>query len=242
MTLLSVERIKLFSTKSPYWCLASVFAAALLFALLFGTLDGAQNATTFLSQTGLQIGTTVFMVMAALAVTTEYRFGNDPGVVPGRTQAGLRVDRQDPGADRSRRCRGCGVVVRGLLPDQGAGRESDTDPADAVQRRRLADGARLRGVVPDRRGDRHRGRVDDPSVCGSDRPAAGLAVAGGEPGPADPQGRDQPPQLAAVPGGGAIRRPSAGHRSQRPAAHPGNAPTAIQGLLVFAATALWCSG
>src|SRR6185312_4120797 len=75
MTLLSVERIKLFSTKSPYWCLASIFAAALLFALLFGTLNGAQNASTFLSQTGLQIGMTVFMVMAALAITTEYRFG-----------------------------------------------------------------------------------------------------------------------------------------------------------------------
>ena len=74
MTLLSVERIKLFSTKSPYWCLASIFAAALLFALLFGTLNGAQNASTFLSQTGLQIGMTVFMVMAALAITTEYRF------------------------------------------------------------------------------------------------------------------------------------------------------------------------
>ena len=74
MTLLSVERIKLFSTKSPYWCLASIFAAALLFALLFGTLNGAQNASTFLSQTGLQIGMTVFMVMATLAITTEYRF------------------------------------------------------------------------------------------------------------------------------------------------------------------------
>jgi ABC-2 type transport system permease protein len=75
MTLLSVERIKLFSTKSPYWCLASILAAALLFALLFGTLNGAQNASTFLSQSGLQIGLTVFMVLSALAITTEYRFG-----------------------------------------------------------------------------------------------------------------------------------------------------------------------
>jgi ABC-2 type transport system permease protein len=75
MTLLSVERIKLFSTRSPYWCLASILAAALLFALLMGTIEGGRQATTYLSQTGLQIGMIVFMVLAALAVTTEYRFG-----------------------------------------------------------------------------------------------------------------------------------------------------------------------
>ena len=74
MTLLSVERIKLFSTKSPYWCLASILGAALLFALLLGTLNGSQDASTFLSQSGMQIGLTVFMVMSALAITTEYRF------------------------------------------------------------------------------------------------------------------------------------------------------------------------
>lgn len=74
MTLLSVERIKLFSTKSPYWCLAGILAASLLFALLMGTVDGGRNASTFLSQTGLQIGLPVFMVLAALAITTEYRF------------------------------------------------------------------------------------------------------------------------------------------------------------------------
>jgi ABC-2 type transport system permease protein len=75
MTLLSVERIKLFSTKSPYWCLASILAAALLFALLMGTVEGGKNASTFLSQAGMQIGMSVFMVLSALAITTEYRFG-----------------------------------------------------------------------------------------------------------------------------------------------------------------------
>lgn len=77
MTLLSVERIKLFSTRSPYWCLGAVLAAALLFALLMGlvTVDGHQYATPATSQAGLQLGMMVFMVLATLAITTEYRFG-----------------------------------------------------------------------------------------------------------------------------------------------------------------------
>jgi ABC-2 type transport system permease protein len=76
MKLLAVERIKLFSTRSPYWCLAVVFAAALAFALLMGlvTVDGRQFASTGTSQAGMQLGMTVFMVLAALSVTTEYRF------------------------------------------------------------------------------------------------------------------------------------------------------------------------
>ena len=32
MTLLNVERIKLFTTRSPYWCLIAIVAAALGFA------------------------------------------------------------------------------------------------------------------------------------------------------------------------------------------------------------------
>ena len=78
MTLLAVERIKLFSTRSPYWCLALVLATALLFALLMGLItdsDGHQSASTASSQVGLEIGMMVFMVLAALAMTTEYRFG-----------------------------------------------------------------------------------------------------------------------------------------------------------------------
>jgi ABC-2 type transport system permease protein len=75
MTLLSVERIKLFSTRSPYWCLASILAAALLFGLLMGLVDNGQQATIYTSQVGLQLGMMIFMVLAALAMTTEYRFG-----------------------------------------------------------------------------------------------------------------------------------------------------------------------
>lgn len=75
MTQLVVERIKLFSTRSPYWCLALVLAVALMFGLIFGLADGGQQASPFTSQFGLQFGMMVFMVLAALAMTTEYRFG-----------------------------------------------------------------------------------------------------------------------------------------------------------------------
>src|SRR5699024_2467376 len=45
MTLLAVERIKLFSTRSPYWCLGIILAVALLFALLMGLVDGGSGAS-----------------------------------------------------------------------------------------------------------------------------------------------------------------------------------------------------
>lgn len=77
MKLLVAERIKLFSTRSPYWCLAAILASALLFALLMSliTVNGHQFASTGTSQAGMQLGMMVFMVLAALTVTTEYRFG-----------------------------------------------------------------------------------------------------------------------------------------------------------------------
>ncbi len=56
MKLLAVERIKLFSTRSPYWCLALIFVAALAFALLMGlvTENGRQFASTGTSQAGIE--------------------------------------------------------------------------------------------------------------------------------------------------------------------------------------------
>lgn len=74
MSLINVERIKLFSTRSPYWCLGSILVAALLFALLFGLVERGSQATPSLALRGVGLGETVFMVLAALAVTTEYRF------------------------------------------------------------------------------------------------------------------------------------------------------------------------
>jgi ABC-2 type transport system permease protein len=75
---IAVERIKLFSTRSPWWCMivAAVLAIGLA-ALATGFLKGAdeQRATILITQGGAQLSQMVMMVMAALAVTTEYRFG-----------------------------------------------------------------------------------------------------------------------------------------------------------------------
>jgi ABC-2 type transport system permease protein len=79
MTLINVERIKLFTTRSPYWCLALILLASVGFALIFGLADGGQEASVYTSQVGQQIGLSVFMVLAVLAVTTEYRFGTIRG-------------------------------------------------------------------------------------------------------------------------------------------------------------------
>jgi ABC-2 type transport system permease protein len=75
MTLLNVERIKLFSTRSPYWCLVAIAVAALGFATLFGLVDEGRAAIPYLILRGTNLGMSIFMVLAALAVTTEYRFG-----------------------------------------------------------------------------------------------------------------------------------------------------------------------
>jgi ABC-2 type transport system permease protein len=78
MSVIQVERIKLFTTRSPWWCM--VVAAVLtigLAALATGFLKPAEEpqATIFITQGGAQFSQMVMMVMAALAVTTEYRFG-----------------------------------------------------------------------------------------------------------------------------------------------------------------------
>lgn len=75
MTLVNVERIKLFSTRSPYWCLVAIAAVALLFALLIALVDNGSAAIPALALQGVNLGMYVFMVLAALTVTTEYRFG-----------------------------------------------------------------------------------------------------------------------------------------------------------------------
>lgn len=77
MSLIAVERIKLFSTRSPWWCMivAAVLAIGLA-ALSTGFATGADEArvTPLMTQFGVQLGQMVMMVMATLAVTTEYRF------------------------------------------------------------------------------------------------------------------------------------------------------------------------
>jgi ABC-2 type transport system permease protein len=91
MTLLAVERIKLFSTRSPWWCMA--LAAVLtvgLAAVVAANTNEQFPLTVGLTQNFNNFGMIVIMVMAALAVTTEYRFGTIRSTflaVPGRTSA-----------------------------------------------------------------------------------------------------------------------------------------------------------
>ena len=74
MSLIAVERIKLFSTRSPYWCLGAILLASIAFGLLLGLVDHGHEAIPFFALRGVGLGESIFMVMAALAVTTEYRF------------------------------------------------------------------------------------------------------------------------------------------------------------------------
>ncbi|PWW61881.1 hypothetical protein [Actinokineospora spheciospongiae] len=76
MTLLAVERMKLLTTRSPWWCAALALALTIGFAaLMAATADARVPVTVGASQFGYTFGMVVVMVMAALAITTEYRFG-----------------------------------------------------------------------------------------------------------------------------------------------------------------------
>jgi len=76
MNLLAVERIKLFSTRSPWWCALITLPLSIGFAaILAGATDSTDSLSVSATQFGAsQFGIAVVMVLAALAVTTEYRF------------------------------------------------------------------------------------------------------------------------------------------------------------------------
>ncbi|OLR91005.1 hypothetical protein [Actinokineospora bangkokensis] len=91
MTLLATERMKLMSTRSPWF--STVLAVGLVagFAgLLALTTTDKSTLDLGLLLAGGQFGQMVILVMAALAVTTEYRFGTIRTTfqaVPRRTSA-----------------------------------------------------------------------------------------------------------------------------------------------------------
>ncbi|WP_018636229.1 ABC-2 transporter permease [Parafrankia elaeagni] len=93
MTLLTVERIKLFSTRSPWWCMIIAVALTVGLTAIFSAAtasDDLDSLTPATTQFAYNFGLVVMMVMAALAVTTEYRFGTIRSTflaVPGRTPA-----------------------------------------------------------------------------------------------------------------------------------------------------------
>ncbi|GAA3859800.1 ABC transporter permease [Saccharothrix violaceirubra] len=90
MALLAVERIKLFSTRSPWWCMLLAFGATIgitsIIAANWNNSPMPVVGAVFVHTLGLY----VTMVMATLAVTTEYRFGTIKSLfqaVPDRTSA-----------------------------------------------------------------------------------------------------------------------------------------------------------
>jgi ABC-2 type transport system permease protein len=76
MTLIATERIKLFTTRSPWWSTLLALVLSIGFAALIAA-NIPKNEVFGISDAegGYQFGLVVMMVMAALAVTTEYRFG-----------------------------------------------------------------------------------------------------------------------------------------------------------------------
>jgi len=75
MTLLATERIKLFTTRSPWWSMLLALGLSVGFAALIVTNStGGDVVSVRVAESGYQFSLVVMMVMAALAVTTEYRF------------------------------------------------------------------------------------------------------------------------------------------------------------------------
>jgi len=73
--ILRAERIKFFSTRSPWWCMALATVISIGFGVLIsGTSSPGENRVYF-TLAGLQFAQIIVMVMATIAITSEYRFG-----------------------------------------------------------------------------------------------------------------------------------------------------------------------
>jgi len=90
VTLLAVERIKLFSTRSPWACLALAAVTMVGLAALIAGLAPTAELNLYTSLAGRNLSLMVLLVMAAIAITNEYRFGTIRATftaVPNRTAA-----------------------------------------------------------------------------------------------------------------------------------------------------------
>jgi ABC-2 type transport system permease protein len=74
MTLIATERIKLFTTRSPWWSMVLALVLSVGFAALIAANASSDGVSVNEAESGYQFSLVVMMVMAALAVTTEYRF------------------------------------------------------------------------------------------------------------------------------------------------------------------------
>ena len=82
------EWIKLRSTRSPWWCMALALLIPMAFGVLITSQSDEGNAI-FFSLAGMQFASAVILVLAALAVTSEYRFATIRTTLqaqPGRTR------------------------------------------------------------------------------------------------------------------------------------------------------------
>jgi ABC-2 type transport system permease protein len=73
----AAERIKLLTIRSPWWCAVCTVATGvtLTVAYIVTNTDSSDPATVWKSQFGVLFAFPVTMVMAGLAVTSEYRYG-----------------------------------------------------------------------------------------------------------------------------------------------------------------------
>ncbi|MCL2535906.1 MAG: ABC transporter permease [Nocardiaceae bacterium] len=99
MSVLNAERIKLTSTKSPVWCsliavvvsvgFAAIMGAAYKSLVSSGDTSMGEFTVAYTQAGAAQFGAMLVMIMSALAVTTEYRFGvirTTFQAIPNRTQ------------------------------------------------------------------------------------------------------------------------------------------------------------
>lgn len=77
MNLLAVERIKLFTTRAPLWggLLTILLTSGFGIAYVVANSDHPDYLSVSEATNGFQFGVAVAMVVAALSITTEYRFG-----------------------------------------------------------------------------------------------------------------------------------------------------------------------
>lgn len=77
---IAAERIKLLTTRSAYWCSGIVVLLGLGLAILLAWATTSDSGSGSTSESDFLVGTTAFgvtvlMIMAVLAVTSEFRFG-----------------------------------------------------------------------------------------------------------------------------------------------------------------------
>ncbi|MEV7551615.1 hypothetical protein AB0N89_18495 [Amycolatopsis sp. NPDC089917] len=74
--LIRAERIKLLSTRAPWWCAVIAVVLAIGYtALFFGLVPLEEQATVASTQTAGNLGRTVVLVLAILAAATEFNWG-----------------------------------------------------------------------------------------------------------------------------------------------------------------------